>query len=77
LVIATGSSAFIPPPFDGAALPNLFVYRDLQDIEQIIASSAGKSSAVIIGGGLLGLEAAQAVTDLGLNATVMERSDLL
>ncbi len=73
LVFATGSSAFVPP-IPGADGPRVFVYRTLDDLDAIRAASAGKSRAAVIGGGLLGLEAAQALKFLGLRVTVVERA---
>lgn len=76
LVIATGSRPFIPAPFD-TPIPGIHVYRTIRDMEGIIKDAEGKSSAMIIGGGLLGLEAAQVARDLGMEARVMERSSFL
>lgn len=73
LVLATGSRPFVPP-ITGVDLPGVHVYRTLADLERIIAAASGKRSAVVIGGGLLGLEAAQAVATLGLDAIVIERA---
>ena len=71
LVLATGSSPFVPP-IPGRERPNVFVYRTIEDLEAI--SEAGKNSTrgVVIGGGLLGLEAAKALKDLGLATNVVE-----
>ncbi len=71
LIIATGSTPFIPP-VPGTDKPGVFVYRTIQDAEQIIDFSQGKTSAVVLGGGLLGLEAANALRELGLKSTVVE-----
>ncbi len=73
LVLATGSRAFVPP-IPGAERPGCFVYRTLDDIDAIAAAAARcpGGRAVVIGGGLLGLEAANAVRQLGLEATVVE-----
>lgn len=76
LVLATGSSPFVPP-VPGADLDDVHLYRTLEDLEEIIAASSGKKSAAIIGGGLLGLEAAQALQSLGLKTTVIERANFL
>ena len=73
LVFATGSRPFLPP-IAGADLPGVHVYRTLADLDRIISAAEGKHSAVVIGGGLLGLEAAQAVAKLGLHAIVVERA---
>ena len=71
LVLATGSNPFVPP-IPGRERPGVFVYRTIEDLEAI--SEAGKNSTrgVVIGGGLLGLEAAKALKDLGLATHVVE-----
>jgi nitrite reductase (NADH) large subunit len=71
LILATGSSPFVPP-IPGRERPGVFVYRTIEDLEAI--SEAGKNSTrgVVIGGGLLGLEAAKALKDLGLATHVVE-----
>ena len=71
LVFATGSSPFVPT-VPGVDKKGIFVYRTIEDLERIIAYSAHAKSAAIIGGGLLGLEAAKAVRDLGLETHVVE-----
>lgn len=76
LVIATGSRPFIPP-IPGADSPQVFPYRTIADLENIIAAAQGKKSAAIVGGGLLGLEAAQALQSLGLETSVIERANFL
>ncbi len=71
LVIATGSTAFVPP-VPGAVGPRRFVYRTLDDLEQIRDAAQGARSGAVVGGGLLGLEAADALRSLGLDTTVVE-----
>jgi nitrite reductase (NADH) large subunit len=71
LVFATGSRPFVPP-IAGADLPGVFVYRTVEHLEAIRDYSDGLTSAAVIGGGLLGLEAAKAVYDLGLEVHVVE-----
>ncbi len=71
LVIATGSIPFVPP-IPGKDRANCFVYRTIEDLEAIRAAAAGASSGVVIGGGLLGLEAANALKLLGLQTEVVE-----
>src|SRR5579875_2535639 len=78
LVLATGSYPFVPP-VPGRDLPGCFVYRTLDDLdairaaaEQAHASGSGRRSAVVVGGGLLGLEAARALRLLGLSPHVVE-----
>jgi nitrite reductase (NADH) large subunit len=79
LVIATGSTPFIPP-VPGHQLAGVVTYRDLDDVEKMLAAADKGGRAVVIGGGLLGLEAAaglkmrgMAVTVLHLMPTLMER----
>jgi NAD(P)H-dependent nitrite reductase large subunit/NAD(P)H-dependent nitrite reductase small subunit len=78
LVLATGSAPFVPP-IPGIDKPGVFVYRTIEDLEAISAwaSRPGSSRAVVIGGGLLGLEAAKATVDLGLETHVVEHGDRL
>ncbi|SCL19750.1 assimilatory nitrite reductase (NAD(P)H) large subunit precursor [Micromonospora nigra] len=71
LVLATGSYAFVPP-VPGATLPGVFVYRTLDDLAAIRAHAAGRHAGTVIGGGLLGLEAANALRLLGLSTSVVE-----
>ncbi|MFF4807549.1 nitrite reductase large subunit NirB [Micromonospora chersina] len=71
LVLATGSSAFVPP-IGGADLPGVFVYRTLDDLTAIRAHAEGRRTGAVIGGGLLGLEAANALRLLGLDTSVVE-----
>ncbi len=71
LVIATGSYPFVPP-VPGRDRAGCFVYRTLEDLEAIRADSQQSKVGVVIGGGLLGLEAAKALSDLGLQTHVVE-----
>ncbi|MEV4463345.1 nitrite reductase large subunit NirB [Micromonospora echinofusca] len=71
LVLATGSSAFVPP-VAGATLPGVFVYRTLDDLAAIREYARGRRTGAVIGGGLLGLEAANALRLLGLDTGVVE-----
>ncbi|MGW4500474.1 nitrite reductase large subunit NirB [Micromonospora sp. NPDC004336] len=71
LVLATGSYAFVPP-VAGAALPGVFVYRTLDDLAAIREHARGRRTGAVIGGGLLGLEAANALRLLGLATSVVE-----
>lgn len=70
LVIATGSSPFIIP-VPGHELPGVMVYRDLDDVEKMLDVAKGKGKAVVIGGGLLGLEAAAGLKEQGMEVTVL------
>ncbi|GAA3759096.1 nitrite reductase large subunit NirB [Micromonospora maritima] len=71
LVLATGSYPFVPP-VDGTDLPGVFVYRTLDDLTAIREHARGRRTGAVIGGGLLGLEAANALRLLGLATSVVE-----
>ena len=71
LVLATGSYPFVPP-VPGHERPQCLVYRTIEDLEAITAAAAKSKVGAVIGGGLLGLEAAKALTDLGLETHVVE-----
>lgn len=71
LVLATGSYAFVPP-VPGHQQSHCLVYRTLDDLAEIQAKAADSRVGVVIGGGLLGLEAANALKQLGLETHVVE-----
>lgn len=71
LVLATGSYPFVPP-IEGRDLEGCFTYRTLEDLTRIEAWARHSRVGVVIGGGLLGLEAAGALLKLGLQAHVVE-----
>ncbi len=71
LVLATGSFPFVPP-VPGNDRAHVHVYRTIEDLDAIRASAAQAKTGVVIGGGLLGLEAAKALRDLGLETNVVE-----
>ena len=71
LVLATGSYPFVPP-VAGRNRRHCFVYRTLEDLEVITASARRSKVGAVIGGGLLGLEAAKALQDLGLETHIVE-----
>ncbi len=71
LVIATGSYPFVPP-VSGKDRRDCFVYRTIEDLEVITSAAKRSKVGVVIGGGLLGLEAAKALQDLGLETHVVE-----
>ncbi|MGW8376259.1 nitrite reductase large subunit NirB [Streptomyces sp. ODS28] len=71
LILATGSYPFVPP-VPGKDSSGCFVYRTIEDLLAIEEYAAGRSSGVVIGGGLLGLEAAGALRGLGLDTHVVE-----
>jgi nitrite reductase (NADH) large subunit len=68
LVLATGSSAFVPD-IPGIEKDGVFVYRTIEDLELIKAYAAKAKNGAVMGGGLLGLEAAKALIDLGIPET--------
>ena len=76
LVLATGSKPFVPP-LPGVDLPGVFVYRTIEDLESIAKYSETAKSAAVLGGGLLGLEAAKCLIDLELQAHVVEMAPTL
>ncbi len=71
LVLATGSVPFVPQ-VPGRDRPHCFVYRTIEDLEGMKASGAHSKTGVVVGGGLLGLECAKALRDLGLETHVVE-----
>ena len=71
IILATGSYPFVPP-VPGHERDNCLVYRTIEDLESIKASAAKGKVGVVVGGGLLGLEAAKALHDLGLETHVVE-----
>ncbi|MGW7482940.1 nitrite reductase large subunit NirB [Nonomuraea muscovyensis] len=74
LVLATGSAPFVPP-VPGAE--HAFVYRTIDDLDAIRDASQGAAEGVVVGGGLLGLEAADALRGLGLRTHIVEMSPWL
>ncbi len=70
-ILATGSYPFVPT-VPGITNRGVFVYRTIEDLQHIIEYSKKAKTCAVIGGGLLGLEAAKAAFDLGLQASVIE-----
>ncbi len=70
LIVATGSRPIIIP-VPGANLPGVLTYRDLDDVEAMLLAAKSRGNAVIIGGGLLGLEAAAGLKEQGMDVTVV------
>ncbi|WP_353642345.1 nitrite reductase large subunit NirB [Mesorhizobium sp. WSM2239] len=70
LVIATGSVPFIIP-VPGNDLPGVLTYRDLDDVQAMLLAAQSRAKAVVIGGGLLGLEAAAGLSERGMDVTVL------
>lgn len=71
LILATGSFPFVPP-IPGNDQPHCLVYRTIEDLEAITESASQSKVGVVVGGGLLGLEAAKALKELGLETHVVE-----
>ena len=71
VVLATGSYPFVPS-IPGSDRSGCYVYRTIDDLDTIRSASANVKTGVVIGGGLLGLEAAKALKDLGLETHVVE-----
>ncbi|MEJ0098315.1 MAG: nitrite reductase large subunit NirB [Pseudomonadota bacterium] len=71
LVLATGSYPFVPP-IPGREREHCFVYRTIEDLVAIREAARHARRGAVIGGGLLGLEAARALLDLGLETHVVE-----
>jgi len=71
LVLATGSTPFVPP-IPGRERADCHVYRTLEDLDAIREAAGRSKVGVVVGGGLLGLEAAKALRDLGLETHVVE-----
>ena len=76
LLIATGSLPFIIP-IPGASLPGVVTYRDLDDVDVMLAAARKGGRAVVIGGGLLGLEAAAGLKAQGMDVTVLHHMPTL
>lgn len=76
LVLAMGSVPFVPP-VPGIDAEGVFVYRTLDDLDRIRERAQSATSGAVIGGGLLGLEAAKAVQSLGLAVHVIEMAERL
>ncbi|CAL8476546.1 nitrite reductase large subunit NirB [Caballeronia sp. S22] len=71
LVLATGSYPFVPP-VEGRDRDGCFVYRTIEDLEAMQSFGARSKTGTVVGGGLLGLEAAKALRDMGLETHVIE-----
>ena len=76
LLLATGSRAFLPPISD-LDKENVFTFRNLDDTRAILEAATGGAQAVVIGGGLLGLEAARGLQMQGCKVTVVHVIDTL
>src|SRR5215467_11336878 len=76
LLLATGSSAF-KPPIEGLDKQNVFAFRTLDDTRDLLGRAQAGVKAVVIGGGLLGLEAARGLQVRGCDVTVVHLVDRL
>jgi nitrite reductase (NADH) large subunit len=76
LLLATGSKPFIIP-VPGHQLPGVIAFRDIQDVETMLQAARNHRHAVVIGGGLLGLEAANGLMRQGMDVTVVHVTDAL
>lgn len=76
VLLTTGASPFVPP-IEGINSQEVFTYRNINDVLRIRAFARGKKRAVVIGGGLLGLETAKALTDRGLKVAIIEHNSRL
>lgn len=75
-IFATGSSAFVLP-IPGSDLPSVIGWRTIEDTERMIEIAKTKKKAVVIGGGLLGLECARGLMDQGMEVTVLHLAEWL
>lgn len=76
LVIATGSDPFLIP-VPGVELQNVITFRDIKDVEMMLMATKELKHAIVIGGGLLGLEAANGLMKRGMNVTVVHLTECL
>ncbi|NIC36499.1 NAD(P)/FAD-dependent oxidoreductase [Halomonas desiderata] len=76
LVLATGSTP-ARPPVPGLELPGVHVFRDLHDADALARAAQAGRNAVVIGGGLLGLEAAEGLRKRGMQVSLLQREDRL
>lgn len=75
LVIATGSKPFILP-IPGTDLDGVMSFRDIADVENMITAASTHKKAIVIGAGLLGLEAAMGLAGRGMDVTVVHNNDI-
>lgn len=76
LLLATGSTPFVVP-VPGTELPGVITFRDIQDVDAMLEAARSQKRAVVIGGGLLGLEAANGLLRRGMEVTVIHLMDRL
>ncbi len=71
LLLATGADPALPP-IEGAGMDGVFTLRDIEDADRLRAFARGAKRAIVVGGGLLGLESANSLAKLGLEVSVIE-----
>lgn len=71
LIFATGSRAHVPP-FPGVDLPGVYTFRNFDDVEKLVARTFRSRRTIVIGGGLLGLEAARGMANRGVETWIIE-----
>ena len=76
LLLATGSNPFVPP-IEGVSKQGVFTFRNMADTENILEACKNSKKAVVIGGGLLGLEAARGILNQKVKVTVVHLADRL
>ncbi|CDR27721.1 nitrite reductase large subunit NirB [Staphylococcus schweitzeri] len=76
LIFATGSKAFVIP-VPGSTLPSVIGWRTIDDTEKMMDIAKTKKKAIVIGGGLLGLECARGLLDQGMEVTVLHLAEWL
>ncbi|MDO9453326.1 MAG: FAD-dependent oxidoreductase [Stagnimonas sp.] len=76
LLLATGSKPFVLP-VPGKELPGVIAFRDIADVDSMLSASRTYTHAVVIGGGLLGLEAANGLVKRGMTVSVVHLSDII
>ncbi|MBI5974340.1 nitrite reductase large subunit NirB [Staphylococcus canis] len=76
MIIATGSDSFILP-IDGSRLEGVVGFRTIDDTEKMLETAKTKHKAIVIGGGLLGLECARGLVDQGMDVTVVHLAEWL
>ena len=76
LLIASGAQPVVLP-LPGRHLPGVMTFRDVGDVQTMLETAKGRGSCVVIGGGLLGLEAAGGLAKRGMNVTLVHESDRL
>lgn len=74
LILSPGASA-VRPPINGIDLPGIYTLRNLEDTDRIKSAIAGKKSAVVVGGGYIGLEMAESLRHAGMSVTLVELAE--